>query len=63
MANGKSRKLWNINSNITTVMSVSLVLLLLGIVALLGVAAHRSTIDFKENIRFDVVISPTATNV
>lgn len=61
MANGKSRKLWNINSNITTVMSVSLVLLLLGIVALLGVAAHRLTNDLKENIGFDVVISQTAT--
>jgi len=62
MANGKSKgKIWTIHSNITTVMSVSLVLLLLGMVALLGMVTHRLTNDLKENIGFDVVLSQTAT--
>lgn len=62
MANNRSkRRIWTINSNVTTVMSVSLVLLLLGMVALLGVAAHRLTNQLKENIGFDVVLSQTAS--
>lgn len=63
MANNRSkRRIWTINSNVTTVMSVSLVLLLLGMVALLGVAAHRLTNQVKENIGFDVVLNQTATD-
>lgn len=42
-------------------MSVALVLLLLGIVAFLGLAAHQVTNNLKENIGFDVVLKETAT--
>ncbi|MGN1265431.1 MAG: cell division protein FtsX, partial [Muribaculaceae bacterium] len=43
------------------VMSVALVLLLLGIVAFLGLAAKQVTSNLKENIGFDVVVKENAT--
>ena len=49
------------HSDATTVMSVALVLLLLGIVAFLGLAAKQVTNNLKENIGFDVVVKETAT--
>ena len=49
------------HSDTTTVMSVALVLLLLGIVAFLGVAATQVTSNLKENIGFDVVVKENAT--
>ena len=49
------------HSDTTTVMSVALVLLLLGIVAFLGLAAKQVTSNLKENIGFDVVVKETAT--
>lgn len=49
------------HSDTTTVMSVALVLLLLGIVAFLGLAAKQVTSNLKENIGFDVVVKESAT--
>lgn len=49
------------HSDTTTVMSVALVLLLLGIVAFLGLAAKQVTSNLKENIGFDVVVKENAT--
>ena len=49
------------HSDTTTVMSVALVLLLLGIVAFLGLAAKQVASNLKENIGFDVVVKESAT--
>ena len=57
----KIRKLSRFHSSITTVISVSLVLLLLGMVSLLGVSAHRVSENIKENLGFDVVVSDEAS--
>ena len=61
MANNKHKStVSTIHSNATSVMSVAMVLFLLGMVAVLGVAAHALTAQLKENIGFDVVVSEQA---
>lgn len=52
------------STQITATISVALVLLLLGIIAMLGIAAHSVTTSIKENMGFDVVLkeeTPEAT--
>lgn len=44
------------SAQITSTISVALVLLLLGIVAFMGIAAHSVTNDIRENIGFDVLL-------
>lgn len=44
------------SAQITSTISVALVLLLLGIIAMLGIAAHSVTTSIKENMGFDVVL-------
>lgn len=44
------------SAQITSTISVTLVLLILGIVAMLGVAAHNITNDFKGNVGFVVML-------
>lgn len=58
----KKSKVPFFRSNITTVMSVALVLFLLGMVAFLGIATQALTNSIKENIGFDVTISDNATD-
>lgn len=48
------------NANFTTIISVSLVLLLLGLVAMLAMAGANLTTQIKENIGFDVVVKENA---
>lgn len=50
------------SAQITATISVALVLLLIGIVAMLGIAAHSITRNIKENIGFDIVLTDTATD-
>ncbi len=45
------------SAQITSTISVALVLLILGIVAFLGIAANRTTSNIKENIGFVVVLN------
>lgn len=44
------------SAQITSTISVALVLLLLGIIAMLGIAAHSVTTSIKENMGFDIVL-------
>ena len=57
----KKSKISYFSANITPIISVSLVLLLLGVVALLGIAANTLTTYVKENIGFDVVVNNNAS--
>lgn len=57
----KKSKISYFSANITPIISVSLVLLLLGVVALLGIAANTLTSHVKENIGFDVVVKNNAS--
>lgn len=50
------------SAQITATISVALVLLLIGIIAMLGIAAHSITRNIKENIGFDIVLTDTATD-
>ena len=50
------------SAQITATISVALVLLLLGIIAMLGIAAHSITRNIKENIGFDIVLPDTASD-
>lgn len=45
------------SAQLTATVSVALVLLLLGIIALLGIAAHSVTNSIRENMGFDVVLA------
>lgn len=56
----KKSKISYFSANITPIISVSLVLLLLGVVGLLGIAANSLTNYVKENIGFDVVMNSNA---
>lgn len=49
------------NSNITSIISVALVLLLLGVVAILTLGARNLTNQIKENIGFVVVVNSSAS--
>ncbi len=54
----KSRKGFSsVSVQLTATVSVALVLLLLGMVATLALAAHRITTDIKEHMGFDVVLA------
>lgn len=57
----KKSKISYFSANVTPIISVSLVLLLLGIVAMLGIAANSLTDYVKENIGFDVVMKNDAS--
>lgn len=57
----KKSKISYFSANITPIISVSLVLFLLGVVALLGIAANTLTTYVKENIGFDVVVKNNAS--
>lgn len=58
----KSRKGFNsLSIHATSTVSVALVLLLLGIVAVLGIAARSVTTDIKEHLGFDVILNESAT--
>lgn len=57
----KKSKISYFSANITPIISVSLVLLLLGVVALLGIATNTLTTYVKENIGFDVVVDNNAS--
>ena len=57
----KKSKISYFSTNITPIISVSLVLLLLGLVALVGLAANSLTTYVKENIGFDVVVDSNAS--
>ena len=56
----KKSKISYFSANITPIISVSLVLLLLGVVGLLGIAANSLTNYVKENIGFDVIVKNNA---
>lgn len=56
----KKSKISYFSANITPIISVSLVLLLLGVVGLLGIAAGSLTNYVKENIGFDVIVKNNA---
>ncbi len=58
----KSRKGFSsVSVQLTATVSVALVLLLLGMVATLALAAHRITTDIKEHMGFDVVLVERST--
>lgn len=57
----KKSKISYFSANITPIISVSLVLMLLGVVGLLGLAANSLTTYVKENIGFDVVLENDAS--
>ena len=58
----KKSKISYFSANITPIISVSLVLMLLGVVGLLGLAANSLTTYVKENIGFDVVLANNASD-
>lgn len=53
----KKSKISYFSANVTPIISVSLVLLLLGVVSIIGLAAHSLTGYVKEHIGFDVVVA------
>lgn len=61
MGQKRKKRLATFNSNATTVMSVALVLVLLGMVAVLAMAGRNLTNGVKEDIGFDVVLQGEAT--
>lgn len=50
------------SAQITSTVSVALVLLVLGIIFLLGIAAHTVTTDIKENMGFNVILSDSVAD-
>lgn len=58
----KKSKISFVDANITSIMSVSLVLLLLGVGAILGLFAREVTGQIKANIGFDVSMTDTASD-
>ncbi len=56
MGNKKRSGIPSFSTHITSTISVSLVLLLLGIVAFLVIATHSVTESIKENMGFDVIV-------
>lgn len=55
------KKISYFSANVTAVISVALVLLLLGIVAVIGVGANGLSMKIKENIGFDISMKEDAT--
>ena len=62
MAKEKKSKISYINTNITSIISVALVLLLLGMGAMLGLFARSAAERVRANIGFDVSMSDTASD-
>lgn len=62
MPSRKKKNISYFNTNVTSIISVSMVLLLLGIVALIGVAANEATRQIRENVGIDVSMSEIATD-
>lgn len=50
-----------LGARITSTFSVALVLFILGIIAIMGVVAHRVTEEIKENMGFDVMLTDDST--
>lgn len=59
----KKSKISYVNTNATSIVSVALVLLLLGIGAILGLFAHSATERIQASIGFDVSMSDTASAI
>lgn len=60
----RNRLVSTFSAQITSTISVALVLLVLGVVALIGIAARSITRDIKENMGFDIILAdgvPEAT--
>lgn len=57
----KKSKISYFSANVTPIISVSLVLLLLGVVSIVGLAGHSLTNYVKEHIGFDVVVAECAS--
>ncbi|MDE7408158.1 MAG: permease-like cell division protein FtsX [Muribaculaceae bacterium] len=51
-----------LSAQLTSTMSVALVLLLLGVVGMLGIAAHRVTDGIKENMGFSIIMAEEASD-
>ena len=62
MPSRKKKNISYFNTNVTSIISVSMVLLLLGIVALIGVAANEATRQIRANVGIDVSMSEIATD-
>ena len=58
----KKSKISYVNANVTSIISVALVLLLLGIGAMLGLFARGATERIQASIGFDVSMSDTASD-
>lgn len=58
----KKKKISYFRTNVTSVVSVTMVLLLLGIVALIGISAQEMSREIKENIGFDISMKEDATS-
>lgn len=56
MAKNKQFGISTFSARLTATISVALVLLILGIVAFLGIAAHSVSTDIKENMGFDLIL-------
>lgn len=50
-----------LSAQITATISVALVLLVLGIISIIGIAAHTTTTGIKENMGFNVILADSAT--
>ena len=61
MSKEKKSKISYFQSNFTSTVSVSLVLLLVGVVAFLAIVANNFNNELKENIGFNVVVSDEAS--
>ncbi|MCC8037162.1 MAG: permease-like cell division protein FtsX [Bacteroidales bacterium] len=66
MENKKNPLISTFSAQITSTISVALVLLVLGVVAILGVAARNVTREIREHMGFDIImvedVEPTAVN-
>lgn len=58
----KRKGISTFSAQLTSTLSVALVLLLLGIVGTLGIAAHRVTNGIKENMGFSIIMAEGSTN-
>ncbi len=56
MAKNKQFGISTFSARLTATISVALVLLILGIVAFMGIAAHSVSTDIKENMGFDLIL-------
>lgn len=61
MTKKKHNGISTFSAQITSTISVSLVLMLLGIIALLGIAASSITNDIKANMGFDIILTENTT--